>query len=70
MGDECTCEQCRGLGEAAPREWPVGVPEAARGFFPSGHECLLVVGRGGISIRLRPSATFARSARTAAAGLL
>ena len=58
MGDECTCEKCQaGLVYARGAvAWPVRKPEATGdGRVGSAHVLYLVIGEGGISIRLQSS---------------
>jgi hypothetical protein len=57
MSDECNCEKCQ-AGSVYARgavAWPVGRPEAAAdGRAGSAHDLYyLIIGEGGISIRLQ-----------------
>ena len=58
MGDECMCEQCRGLSERTrvARSWPVVAQTGRpRGLSLPKRDGLLVAGEAGISILLPPS---------------
>ena len=65
MGDECTCEQCRGRGDSAFGAWLIRVSEAAtRGLALPRHDRWLVAGERGISIRLAAADAGANVGRT------
>jgi hypothetical protein len=57
MGDECTCEKCRGnqVYSQGGVCWPLESAEAGDGRVRNAHEHFIVVGDRGIALRRQSS---------------